>query len=552
MNGVLSTLKSFAKCSGLKINYEKSIAYQIGSLAGHNNGLLHEYNLSENIQWSSEPIKTLGVIIPITQREKIYEYNYKPKLKNIETVLNQWAKRKLSIQGKMCIIKTLAMSQLVYLCSVLPTPPKKLDYEKQIEKLIFKFLWNEKPDKIKRKVLYNTKENGGLGMPNFKLINIAAKISWLRRYLDSQEDKIWKVLVDMNLQKYSGPFLLYCNISPDDKIIDAITSTVVKDWVLCWSKYNFNKSPLENEIAIQIVWHNSLLNTKQNVHYNELIQNNILYVGQFHNPTEHRLFHYHEFKDKYNINITFIDYYRIISKIPRRWLDQIEQYEQIDVQEGLWSANIDELRVRNNIHSYIYLKLLKGTTETPEKSQLWWADELETPRAEIEWASLYKDIYTISNNCKLREFHFKWLHNIVVVNNKLCQWNLVESALCDFCDMARDSIKHRFWLCTHVQEIWGKLWQHVTNELHIDWNMNYKTITLNTGDGYDQMMKCIVLCAKFFIYRCFIAKTKPNFESLLVYINRIELVERRVALKNGKEPKHIKKWQKWLNQEAPV
>ena len=474
MNSVLSMLKEFAKCSGLKINYEKSTAYKIGSLVNQDIG----YELNENIQWSADPIITLGVIIPITQRGKIYEYNYKPRLEKINAIFKQWAKRKLSIQGKVCIIKTLAISQLVYLSSVLPTPPPKYAYEKQIEKLIFRFLWNEKPDKIKRRVLYNTKENGGLNIPNFKMMNIAAKVTWVKRYLDSSEDKIWKVLVDIGLNKYGRGFLFYCNISPGDRLIGTIKSTIVRDWVTSWCKYNFNETPQDNEIAKQIFCYNSLFNNKRIVHHRTLIENSIIYVGQLRNEQQHRLMQYNEFIDKYNVNITFVEYYGIISKIPRTWQNTIEiqEYTNETPPRVLWNRTMEELQSSKlKIYKHVYLKLMKEYCKSPDKSQIWWANELQIPRDEIRWKTMYTDIYKITNHCKLRDFHFKWLHNIVVVNDKLCKWNLVESSLCDFCNSVPDSIIHRFWLCTQTQKIWSELCQYVNRELHIQWQPNYNS-----------------------------------------------------------------------------
>ena len=44
--------------------------------------------------------------------------------------------------------------------SILPNPSQ--DLMKKVEKALFKFIWNNKPDQIKREVLYSTRENGGL------------------------------------------------------------------------------------------------------------------------------------------------------------------------------------------------------------------------------------------------------------------------------------------------------------------------------------------------------------------------------------------------------
>ncbi len=53
----------------------------------------------------------------------------------------------LTVLKKISIIKALLQSQLVYQLSVLPSPPKAL-FDK-IEKLLFKYMWSNKPDKIK-------------------------------------------------------------------------------------------------------------------------------------------------------------------------------------------------------------------------------------------------------------------------------------------------------------------------------------------------------------------------------------------------------------------
>ena len=58
--------------------------------------------------------------------------------------------RNLSSTGTVTEIKLLALPMLIKILSVLPDPPPQ--YVKELQCAIFKFLWNEKPDKIKRKV----------------------------------------------------------------------------------------------------------------------------------------------------------------------------------------------------------------------------------------------------------------------------------------------------------------------------------------------------------------------------------------------------------------
>ena len=49
----------------------------------------------------------------------MFDLNYKVKLKQIEQTLNCWRARNLSLVGKICVIKTLLLPQLLYQFSVL-------------------------------------------------------------------------------------------------------------------------------------------------------------------------------------------------------------------------------------------------------------------------------------------------------------------------------------------------------------------------------------------------------------------------------------------------
>ena len=92
-----------------------------------------------------------------------------------------WSMRNISIQGKILLIKTLALPKLTYVSTVLPNPSK--DFIKQVEREFLGFIWKKKPDRIKRNILYNTIENGGLKMTDYESFCHALKISWIKRLI---------------------------------------------------------------------------------------------------------------------------------------------------------------------------------------------------------------------------------------------------------------------------------------------------------------------------------------------------------------------------------
>jgi hypothetical protein len=114
LNNVIILLKLFQHSSGLKINIEKTKAKYIGSLKNN------DY-FPHGLSWIKKPIETLGIVFTENEEDN-YLLNYKQKILNLQTTLNIWKQRCLSIKGKITIINTLALSPLIYVSSVISTP----------------------------------------------------------------------------------------------------------------------------------------------------------------------------------------------------------------------------------------------------------------------------------------------------------------------------------------------------------------------------------------------------------------------------------------------
>ena len=121
------------------------------------------------IRWPSEPIKALGTFFTYDQ-SLLYEKNFKEKVDSIKKLTNIWSSRGLSIYGKVTIIKSLLIPKLVFISSVL-SPPSKII--KQVNSMIFSFLWNGK-DKVTRLSSINSYEDGGIKMTDIE--------AWSRPY----------------------------------------------------------------------------------------------------------------------------------------------------------------------------------------------------------------------------------------------------------------------------------------------------------------------------------------------------------------------------------
>ena len=192
-------LSLFERCSGLKLNQTKSEMLWLGSMH-------HRKDTIFDLQMSGEPVYALGVHFTY-DLEVSEKKNFFDKLGSLKKTLNMWSQRDLSIVGRINIIKTLALSKLVFICSVMNTPK---DFSKEVNKITFDFIWNHKPAKIKKTTLIEQKTAGGLDMKDFSLFDKALKLNWVKR-LCSNSDAPWQYIPKSLLANVGGTELFKCN-----------------------------------------------------------------------------------------------------------------------------------------------------------------------------------------------------------------------------------------------------------------------------------------------------------------------------------------------------
>ena len=108
--------------------------------------------------------------------------------------------------GKITVIKSLALSKLVHLLTALPNLTQSRLNE--LTSLFYNFIWNNKPDRVKRNTLIGDITQGGLNMIHIHSFNIYLKLSWIKRLLTNPEGK-WQKLFLTDLKQYGGERVLY-------------------------------------------------------------------------------------------------------------------------------------------------------------------------------------------------------------------------------------------------------------------------------------------------------------------------------------------------------
>ena len=146
----------------------------------------------KNIDLRKDTVKIVGVYYSYNSYKKkfVNEKNFKNHLQKIETVFTVWKIRNLTLEWKITIFRTLAVSKIIHLASVTVLANYAVT---QLNKIQKEFIWNHKRPKIKVKTLINIFDKGGLKL-DFPSKITRLQCSWVKRLLDRNVHE-WNIIL---------------------------------------------------------------------------------------------------------------------------------------------------------------------------------------------------------------------------------------------------------------------------------------------------------------------------------------------------------------------
>ena len=524
----LRTVKDFGSYSGLRLNTDKTEAMWLGSYR-------NKVAKPLGILWPNKPLRILGVHMSYDKEANI-KLNFEDRIDKAKQIMNMWRMRNLTLYGKGQIIRTFIISQFLFVSSVIETPPQVI---KAVNSLIYKFIWKNKKDRIKRKVLISETLNGGLNIPDFETMIKTARYKWVRKLEENKNSPCYHIL--QNYLKKIGiclDILLYANFSLHSVgIKDNAIPKFYYELLKLWSETG-NTTVIENS---NFIWYNRAIRVEsKSVLYPEFLQAGIWYKHDLFNP-DGSVIPFDTWINRGLGRQSMIKWMGLIDVIRKTNYDYATC---VETSETVKLSLLDKGELSNMRSKDIYRELLSKHigrhVNVPKIVK--YLDDNEY----VNWKEVYFRASKIPIDTKTKDFQYRFCQDILVNRYWLHKWKIKESPECMYCKSEPENLKHMFWTCVSSQTFWQQLAAYLEATIpRVQSNINMKNILLGTED---EQLCNIIFAARMFIYNRRINVEEMSLNGFKMYMRRLKDIEFQIA----KEKDSTDTWHEFSQLDAIV
>ena len=532
LNSVIHIFNIIEESTGLKVSYDKTTVYRIGSLANSN----AKVYTSKELKWSNEYVETLG--INMSNDKDILTNNFNKVIEKMETVSKIWYYRQLTLTGKVLIINTLISSLLVYKMQVLHNITS--EQMSKMDEIITDFLWKDKRPKLSLKILRKDKSLGGLGLVDMEVKHMSLKVGWIKRIEMNPEIKVIASYF-LGDKAVENNLIWKCNISPEDAA-KIRPESFWKDLLVTWSKIHFYDPQDGQNVREQILYLNS--HVKTNMSTARLMKLNELGICSIEDIVHES----GEFKSREMLNqecesrkLSHLEYNSLITAIPGHWKFFLKSTLAEDVQIDKWKLIESSAKVSRAIYHCV----IQDDVAWIHSGKMWKIKLGEAFDTRVHMES-FKNIRKVTNIVKYRDFQYRLLHNKIFCNDILFHWKIKTSQDCELCTgKIKQTIVHLLWECPAIARFWRDmntfLYDHNSEQAPLEFSCRsilYNIVHPKPGHVFN----FAVLTAKFYIYRCKINEEIPEFQTFIWEWNYIKNIEYFNATVKNNLARHQNKW----------
>ena len=494
----LNIIEQFSVFSGLKLNRNKTQAIWMGCW---------KYKRKEiaNVKWNTYPdnkIKILGIYFKSDQQIHEITKNWEPKFTKCENIIKTWTHRNLTIAGKILLVKSFLMNQFLYLMQATFVPKVLLN---RINSLLFKYIWSKHnvfkeaelqstTERIKRDIIIQDYENGGLNMINIEHMQTVNTIKWVNKIIQPGNGS-WRILPKYYLTKLSPRLTVFKSEIQWNKFrgknikLPHFYTSLLENW------FNIPNANTHHTIdnSAQILWNNNKITYRGNsLFLQRWINKGITYVSDVMTATG--IIDYN--KVLMHVNDSAITRYEF--NVIYNALKQFEGSHISDIKDDTIFLNNKALSEWNNQD---IRKLLKNHCSKDIICK--WANIFNDNRIQHD-NKIWTRIPLITNETKLIVLQWKILHHIFPSNSFLHKIGKVQTNECIYCQEI-ETIQHLFFECPHNKTLWADIEKIISLETGNNIKITSKQAILGISDyelsqqGFAESANKLIILGKYCI-----------------------------------------------------
>ena len=524
VKNVTAILRTIEANTGLKINYDKSSIYSIGTAK--------PFECESKFVWDPGKMEILGINVKNSTKS-----NYDILLQKAEIVCKNWYYRQLSLTGKVMIINTLVASIFVYTMQIECGPGKQCI--KYFESLIHRFLWKGKKAKVNLELLKCAKANAGLKLVDLYAKNLSLKVAWLFK-----EDEYSLTILNLIMPKCMGRRFWDYTLSPRDihKFLEMIdVHPFWKEICTLWFHLTWTKRKVteHNDIQFQIIWYNSYIKTNNTILcYTECANKGLMFINCILNEMgEFKSFE--QIQTDYGHDINWLEYESLKLAILSAWKTKLKDNVSDNIPENLFDKIADlKSKAQSVYNMYInsktvqfekcYEKIAKHSVLTAE-----------------QFREALQNIKVTTKITKYRDFQYRFLISAIFTNDRLYHWKSVESKKCEYCRTEVQTNKHLMFECTNIQ-LWHRFTRFLQKFTDIDTKQlefKWENILINrVHKDRKHIVNYMVLITKQYVFAQKCLGSQIQFPDVISKIEQIYQYEKFNAKGNKQEITVHNRW----------
>lgn len=321
-----------------------------------------------------------------------------------------------------------------------------------------------------------------------------------------------------------------------ENVINPFWKDVLKSWKLFCKSVQVET--LE-DILYSPVWFNSNFLHGQNFYIKDWYDKGIRNVMDLLN-TEGQFYQYHQLREKYQIQGTYLNYLALMKKLPAEWKHKINENSIIcqDLKQNTAQNCYVKYLCKDKKGSRTFYDFIIGNKIPTLPLQKWM--HLLGNITQEEWDS-YNGLISNTAEIKLKEFQFKINNHILVTKSFLYKIKKVENDRCSFCNQHSETILHLFYYCNKVKEFWSDLQKWLETKADITLYVTVKSVIFSKQSQND-LINYILLLAKYYIYRTKFFTNLVRIETFIPYLRKKFQNEMYISKLHNKLDKFLAKW----------